>query len=127
MSRCFAPPISWMVNSMRNELTEATLPIMSLQSASAEDVPIQNVFPVFWRHKLLILGVFVAVVVLAALVIYRIPPYYNSTTVLLIDSQGIQPLAQLTTGETPQTDMVAIKTQVAIIRSPSLAEGVVSH
>jgi succinoglycan biosynthesis transport protein ExoP len=116
-----------MVNSMRNEIAEATLPIMSLQSASAEDVPIQNVFPVFWRHKLLILGVFVAVVVLAAVVIYRMPLYYNSTTVLLIDSQGIQPLAQLTTGETPQTDMVAIKTQVAIIRSPNLAERVVSQ
>jgi uncharacterized protein involved in exopolysaccharide biosynthesis/Mrp family chromosome partitioning ATPase len=116
---------------MNNEVAPNSVPFpaASFQSLSAADadVPVGGVFETVLRRKLLVLTISVLIIVITAIVVFRLPAYYKSTAVLLIDSQRAQSLSQVTTGESPQIDMVAVKTQVSIIQSPNLAERVVKE
>jgi succinoglycan biosynthesis transport protein ExoP len=116
-----------MVYPMNSGITASSIPSFDVQFPASADgkVPIRGVFQVIWRRKFLVTMITVAIMAVAAAVILSLPPYYKSTATLLIDPQQTQPIPQLPSSDGPQIDMVAVKTQVAIIQSFTLAMRVV--
>jgi polysaccharide biosynthesis transport protein len=116
-----------MAYPLNTEVMAAQLPSFDVQFPTGTDakVPVRGVLQVVWRRKLLVLFVMAAIMGGAAALIMRMTPYYISTATLLIDPQQTQVLPQLPSSDGPQIDMVAVKTQVAIIQSVDLAKRVV--
>jgi succinoglycan biosynthesis transport protein ExoP len=104
-----------------NQFSEPAL----INSEAVQQVPPSRVFGVLYRRKWLILAIATCLSVPAVAEILLIKPYYDATTLLTIDS-GKSTFRDLqATISTPDADLVAIATQVGIIRSPALAIAVV--
>jgi succinoglycan biosynthesis transport protein ExoP len=109
------------------DVMAAQMPSFDVQFPTGTDakVPVRGILQVVWRRKLLVLFVMLVIMGGAAAVVVRMTPYYISTATLLIDPQQTQALPQLPSPDGQQIDMVAVKTQVAIIQSADLAKRVV--
>jgi uncharacterized protein involved in exopolysaccharide biosynthesis/MinD-like ATPase involved in chromosome partitioning or flagellar assembly len=94
---------------------------------AGQHVPPSRVFGVLFRRKLLILGIVVGLSVPAILVVRAIPPFYDATALLMIDTRESSFRDLQATVATQDSDLVAIATQVGIIRSPSMAAKVVDR
>jgi succinoglycan biosynthesis transport protein ExoP len=115
-----------MAYSLNTEVMTAQ-PSFDVQLPAGTDakVPVRGLMQVIWRRKLLVLLVMAVIMGGSAALIMRMSPYYVSTATLLIDPQQTEAITQLPSPDAPQIDMVAVKTQVAIIQSLELAKRVV--
>jgi succinoglycan biosynthesis transport protein ExoP len=103
-------------------------PEMGLPSgAPPQEASIGRLFAILWRRRWLILAVVIVIAVPAQIVIFSMAPYYDATALLLIDTRKASFRDLQATIAAPDADTVTVATQVAIIKSPALAQSVVDR
>jgi succinoglycan biosynthesis transport protein ExoP len=96
-----------------------------LEGEAGQHIPPTRLFGILLRRKWLILALIICVSVPATLVIYSIAPFYDASALMMLDTRQSSFRDLQATISTPDADLVAIATQVGIIRSPALAAKVV--
>jgi uncharacterized protein involved in exopolysaccharide biosynthesis/Mrp family chromosome partitioning ATPase len=98
-----------------------------LNAFSSEHVPPMQAFRIIWRNKFFALVTFIGISVAATTVISIIPLYYDATALLMVDTRQSSFRDLQATVAPPDADLVAIATQVGIMKSATLAESVVDR
>lgn len=103
-------------------------PEMTFPSAAPpQEASLGRLFAILWRRRWLILAVVAIVAIPAQIVIFSISPYYDATALLLIDTRKASFRDLQATIAAPDADTATVATQVAIIKSPALAQSVVDR
>ena len=100
---------------------------LPVEMEEPQHIPPSRVLGVLWRQKFSILAVVLGLSIPACAIVFLLPPYYDSTAVLMVDTGKSSFHDLQATITTPETDAVAIMTQVGILKSPSIAATVVDR
>jgi uncharacterized protein involved in exopolysaccharide biosynthesis/Mrp family chromosome partitioning ATPase len=107
--------------------TRHQFPVPLLDVNSAQDVPPTRLFSLVLRRKWLILGLAAMFFAPAVAVVRGLPEYYDATALLLVNTHEASLRDLQATVASPDSDLVAVATQVGLIKSPTLAQRVVKQ
>jgi len=101
--------------------------ILTPKRASDDDIELQKALRSLWRHKLLILGVILTVTALSVIAVSLITPLYTAESLVVVESRNneLTDINSVISGLSVNTNI--IQTEVAMLRSESLAMKVVNQ
>jgi polysaccharide biosynthesis transport protein len=93
--------------------------------STSEGISIRQLFAVIWRRKWLISAIVLTLSILAAAVLWSIPPRYTGEAQMMIENRGrnIVTLDSVVSGVTADAETIA--GEIQILRSPELAREVI--
>jgi uncharacterized protein involved in exopolysaccharide biosynthesis len=94
---------------------------------SEQQIPPKRALAVLWRQKVFVFVIFTGLSLAATTILSIIPPYYDATALLVVDTRQSAFRDLQATVAPPDADLIAIATQVGILKSPILAETVVDR
>jgi uncharacterized protein involved in exopolysaccharide biosynthesis/Mrp family chromosome partitioning ATPase len=107
--------------------TQPQFPAPLLDVGGPQYVPPTRLFSLLLRRKWLILIVTAVFFTPIVVFVYRLPSYYDATALLLVNTHEASLRDLQATVTSSDSDLVAVATQVGIVKSPTLAQRVVKQ